>query len=211
MLNIHDLTCSFDNQQVLRGVDFDIQQGEIFCLLGPSGCGKTTLLRIIAGLEEANRGDILLNEQSIIAEPVHKRGFGLMFQDFALFPHLTVSKNVMFGLKMQGVNSHSQQGRLGEVLQLVGLEGFENRDVSQLSGGEKQRVAIARALLGSPSMLLCDEPTGNLDSKNGEIILKQLIELKAEYGATLILVTHNPSISRAADRVMTLKDGQITG
>jgi len=174
MLTIHNLHVDFAGKPVLRGVNVQVEAGEILCLLGPSGCGKTTLLRVISGLEQARQGDLLMDGQSIQAIPVNQRGFGLMFQDFALFPHLTVAQNVTFGLEMQGRAAEERQQRVREVLQLVDLDGFADRDIARLSGGERQRVALARSLAPRPHLLMLDEPLGSLDAALREQLVIEL-------------------------------------
>ncbi|HEX2621759.1 MAG TPA: ABC transporter ATP-binding protein, partial [Phototrophicaceae bacterium] len=164
MLEVKTIQRSFGDKPVLRGISLEVEAGEIVCLLGASGSGKTTLLRIIAGLEQSDSGDVLIDRKSVLPIPVHQRDFGLMFQDYALFPHLNVAQNVTFGLRMHRASTSEQQTRLQEVLALVGLGGFDNRDVTQLSGGEKQRVALARSLATNPRLLLLDEPLGSLDA-----------------------------------------------
>src|SRR5687767_12781925 len=146
MLTVQDVSFAYGATPILRDIDLSVEQGEIICLLGASGSGKSTLLRLIAGLEQDYQGDIRLNGQSIRSIPAHQRGFGLMFQDFALFPHLSVSENVAFGLKMKSLPIRERQTRVEAALALVGLAQFGERDVTQLSGGEKQRVALARSL-----------------------------------------------------------------
>ena len=169
MLEIRGLQRAFDSVAVLRGIDLSINDGEIVCLLGPSGCGKTTLLRIIAGLEKADTGSILRDNQDIQSFPTHQRGFGLMFQDFALFPHMNVAANVAFGLRMQNLPTSDQHLRVKQMLDLVGLSGFDQRDVTHLSGGERQRVALARSLAPNPRLLMLDEPLGSLDTALREV------------------------------------------
>jgi len=164
MLEVRGIQRAFDGVPVLRSIDLTINNDEIVCLLGPSGCGKTTLLRIIAGLETADAGSILLDDQNIQPVPTHQRGFGLMFQDFALFPHMNVAANVAFGLRMQNLPISDQQPRIRQMLDLVGLSGFDQRDVTHLSGGERQRVALARSLAPNPRLLMLDEPLGSLDA-----------------------------------------------
>ena len=208
MLTLQHITRAFDEQPVLRGIDLEIAQGEILCLLGPSGCGKTTLLRIVAGLETADSGDLLLEGKSILNQPVHTRDFGLMFQDFALFPHMNVLQNVEFGLRMKGASERT--ARAHEVLELVGLSGFEGRDVAQLSGGERQRVALARSLAPNPRLLMLDEPLGSLDAALRERLVVELREIIKRVGLTALYVTHDQHEAFAiADRIALMNHGQV--
>jgi ABC-type Fe3+/spermidine/putrescine transport system ATPase subunit len=210
MLSIRRLTKAFEGVPVLRGVDLEVEQGEILCVLGPSGCGKTTLLRIIAGLEEMDAGEVLLEGISIANVAVHERAFGLMFQDFALFPHMNVAENVVFGLRMRGLLGQEQQQRLQDVLRLVGLAGFERRDVTQLSGGERQRVALARSLAPNPRLLLLDEPLGSLDATLRERLVTELRAIIRDSGLTSIYVTHDHQEAFAiADRIAIMNAGRI--
>jgi ABC-type Fe3+/spermidine/putrescine transport system ATPase subunit len=210
MLSIQNVTRSFGALQVLCGVSLDIAKGEIVCLLGPSGCGKTTLLRIVAGLETADRGDIRLNGQSILDVPIHTRDFGLMFQDFALFPHMNVGQNILFGLRMHHVPTARARTRLQEVLELVGLQGFEKRDVAQLSGGERQRVALARSLAPNPRLLMLDEPLGSVDAALRDRLIADLRDIIKRIGLTAIYVTHDQHEAFAiADRIAVMNAGQI--
>ena len=208
MLQVEGVTKSFDLAPVLRGVSLSVEPGEIVCLLGPSGCGKTTLLRIVAGLEQPDSGDVLLGGQSLADVPVHERGFGLMFQDFALFPHMNVAQNVAFGLKMQrGVNIPQ---RVGEVLDLVGMRHFEDRDISQLSGGERQRVALARSLAPRPPLLMLDEPLGSLDANLRERLAVDLHRIIKDVDLAAIYVTHDQAEAFAiADRIAVMNAGII--
>ena len=210
MLEIRELTCAFDDTPVLRGINLSVEQGEIFCLLGPSGCGKTTLLRAVAGLEQADSGEIRLNGEDITRTPVHLRDFGLMFQDFALFPHMDVAKNILFGLKMRRLPREKRENRLREVLALVGLSGFEDRDVTQLSGGEKQRVALARSLAPNPRLLMLDEPLGSLDAGLRDRLGIELRAIIKQVGLTAIYVTHDQQEAFAiADRIAVMNAGRI--
>jgi ABC-type Fe3+/spermidine/putrescine transport system ATPase subunit len=210
MLSIRNVTRAFGALQVLRGVSLTIEQGEIVCLLGPSGCGKTTLLRIVVGLETADGGDVLLDGQSIRSVPVHERDFGLMFQDFALFPHMNVAHNILFGLRMRHAPGEQAQQRLHDVLELVGLKGFERRDVTQLSGGERQRVALARSLAPSPRLLMLDEPLGSLDAALRERLVVELRDIIKRIGLTAIYVTHDQQEAFAiADRIAVMNAGRI--
>jgi ABC-type Fe3+/spermidine/putrescine transport system ATPase subunit len=210
VLDIKNLVVAYGKKTVLHGVDLTIAEGEIICLLGPSGCGKTTLLRTIAGLEQAQKGDIQIDGQSILNIPVHQRGFGLMFQDFALFPHLNVIQNVTFGLKMQGLATGQRETLAEQALSLVGLDGFQTRDVGHLSGGEKQRVALARSLAPSPRLLMLDEPLGSLDAALRGHLALELRDIIKRVGLTAIYVTHDQQEAFAiADRVIVMNRGQI--
>ena len=157
-LELIDVRKSFGDQAAVAGVSFEVKPSETVAVLGPSGCGKSTLLSLVAGLEQPDSGKIQWNGQSLAGMPPHMRGFGLMFQDFALFPHRNVYRNVAFGLEMQRLEEAQIRRRVQEVLELVGLPGFDQRDVNTLSGGESQRVALARALAPRPSLLMLDEP-----------------------------------------------------
>ncbi len=210
MLEIRNVTRAFDNLPVLRGVDLDVAAGEIVCLLGPSGCGKTTLLRIVAGLERADSGDVLVEGKSILSQPIHTRDFGLMFQDFALFPHMNVQANVAFGLRMQGLRREVREARARDVLALVGLSGFEKRDVGQLSGGERQRVALARSLAPNPRLLMLDEPLGSLDAALRERLVVDLRTIIRQVGLTTLYVTHDQHEAFAiSDRMALMNAGKF--
>lgn len=208
MLELRHIVRAFAGKPVLRDVNLTVEQGEIVCLLGPSGCGKTTLLRVIAGLERADAGDVRYEGRSILQTPVHERGFGLMFQDFALFPHLRVAENVGFGLKMHRAGNAQQ--RVQDVIRLVGLEGFERREVGQLSGGEKQRVALARSLAPNPHLLMLDEPLGSLDAALRTRLVIELRHIIKSVGLTALYVTHDQQEAFAiADRVALMNAGKI--
>ena len=207
MLSIRGVTKRYNHHPVLRGLDLDVARGELVCLLGPSGCGKTTLLRIVAGLETPDAGDVLVDGASILNVPVHNRDFGLMFQDFALFPHLNVAQNVAFGLRMRGL---PEAQRIQEVLDLVGLSGFERRDVAQLSGGERQRVALARSLAPNPRLLMLDEPLGSLDAALRERLVIDLRDVIKQIGLTALYVTHDQREAFAiADRIALMNVGHF--
>ncbi|MBC7869828.1 MAG: ABC transporter ATP-binding protein [Chitinophagaceae bacterium] len=210
MLKIAGITRQFDRKTVLHGVDLDVAHGEIVCLLGPSGCGKTTLLRIIAGLERPDTGDIILEGRAITHDAVHTRDFGLMFQDFALFPHKNVEQNIAFGLRMRGLSAGEQRKTVSEMLEIVGLKGFEKRDVSELSGGEKQRVALARSLAPQPRLLMLDEPLGSLDASLRERLVMDLRDIIKRLRLTAIYVTHDQQEAFAiADRIALMNNGVI--
>ncbi len=205
LINIHK---SYEGQPLLRGVSFTVTAGETVCLLGPSGSGKSTLLRIIAGLEIPGQGQVFWDGEDLAPVPIHLRGFGLVFQDYALFPHLNVSENVAFGLKMQNLTSAEIDPRVANVLKMVNLTGFGARRVADLSGGEQQRVALARALAPKPRLLMFDEPLGALDRNLREQLMDELRRILHESGVPAIYVTHDQEEAfTLADRVLLLHDG----
>ncbi len=210
ILEVRGISKSFDDALLLRDLSFDIASGEIVCLLGPSGSGKTTLLRILAGLDEPEQGSVYFAGQDLRSVPSHRRGFGLMFQDLALFPHRNVFDNIAFGLRMQNCSRGEIAPRVREVLKLVGLEGFEPRDVNRLSGGEQQRVALARALAPRPRFLMFDEPLGALDRILREQLVGDLRRILKQLGQTSLYVTHDQNEGFAvADRVLIIHAGRI--
>jgi len=210
LLELCSVCKSYPDGWTLTDVQFTVRRGEILCLLGPSGCGKTTLLRLIAGLEIYSEGRILMNGRDVTPIPPHERGFGLMFQEYALFPHKDVLGNVAFGLRMQGDDRETVAARVAEVLNLVGLTGFEHRDVNQLSGGERQRVALARSLAPQPSLLMLDEPLGALDRSLRERLMKELPDILRRANVTVITVTHDQEEAFAlADRVVLMRQGRV--
>jgi ABC-type Fe3+/spermidine/putrescine transport system ATPase subunit len=209
-LNLIDIHKTFSQTPALRGVSFSIPRGEITALLGPSGCGKSTLLNIIAGLETPEKGELEWEGESILQTPPHKRGLGLMFQDYALFPHMNVSKNIAFGLKMSGRTPAEAEERIEAVLDLVNLPGYGQRAVDTLSGGEQQRVALARALAPEPRLLMLDEPLGALDRELRERLLIELGNLLRALGQTALYVTHDQEEAFAiADQVVVLNAGRV--
>ncbi|MGH2581827.1 MAG: ABC transporter ATP-binding protein [Anaerolineales bacterium] len=210
MLELRAISKKFDQKFVLTDISFGVRDGEIMALLGPSGSGKSTLLSIIAGLEQPDSGDVLWDGNNISYIPTHRRGFGLMFQDYALFPHRDVTGNVAFGLQMARIPESTTDERVAEVLELVGLSGFENRDVSNLSGGEQQRVALARALAPEPRLLMLDEPLGSLDRALRTRLLEDLASILARSGQTSLYVTHDQEEAFAiADRIVLLNAGRV--
>jgi len=210
MLQVLEATVRFGEDAAVDGVDLSVADGEVLALLGPSGSGKTTLLRAVAGLQELHGGRVLWNGDDLSRVPPHRRDFGLVFQDFALFPHLDVGHNVGFGLKMQGVDPTGRGRRVSEALQQVELEGFERRRVATLSGGQQQRVALARALAAGPRMLLLDEPLGSLARALRERLTEDLRSLLSQPGITALYVTHDQSEAFAvADRVAIIDQGRI--
>ncbi len=191
MLEVRNITKSYEKQPLLRGISFEVKDGQTVCLLGASGSGKSTLLRIISGIETPESGQVLWDGIDITHVPVHKRNFGLMFQDYALFPHKNVFENVAFGLRMQQVEPDLLKKRVDEVLEMVNLTQFANRRVTDLSGGEQQRVALARALAPNPRLLMFDEPLGALDRTLREELLIELRELLHATRIPAIYVTHD--------------------
>jgi ABC-type Fe3+/spermidine/putrescine transport system ATPase subunit len=210
LLEVQDLHKSYGDTPALRGVSLAVPAGAIVCLLGPSGCGKSTLLRLVAGLEEPDAGRILFEGRSLAGVPPHRRGFGLMFQEYALFPHLDVAANVAFGLRMRGEPQAASERRVAEMLELVGLAGYERRRVYQISGGERQRVALARSLAPSPRLLMLDEPLGALDRALRERLLDELRVILRRVGVTSIYVTHDQAEAFAiADTLVLMRAGLI--
>jgi spermidine/putrescine transport system ATP-binding protein len=190
------------------GVTMQIKNGEFFSMLGSSGCGKTTSLRMIAGFEWPTQGEVYIEGLPMGHTPPFQRRVNTVFQSYALFQHMTVFQNVAFGLEMEGAQKDEIEKRVKRALEMVQLTGMERRKPKQLSGGQQQRVAVARALCGQPAILLADEPTGNLDSRNGEAVMDLLRELHRE-GATICMVTHDPRYARYADRTVHLFDGKV--
>jgi ABC-type Fe3+/spermidine/putrescine transport system ATPase subunit len=191
-LEVRSLSKSFEpGTKAVDNVTLSVAEGEIVCLLGPSGCGKTTLLRSIAGLEIPDQGNILFDGRDMMPIPPHKREFGMMFQDFALFPHKNVFDNIAFGLQMHHETDGNIRSRVEEMLQLVDLTGFAERKIEQLSGGEQQRVALARALAPHPRLLMLDEPLGSLDRALRERLMLDLWAILKQVGVTAIYVTHD--------------------
>ncbi len=209
-LSIRQLTKRFDTAQVLKGIELEIPAGRFVTLLGPSGCGKTTLLRIISGITEASGGGIWLKDRRIDALPPEKRNFGLVFQTYALFPHMSVARNVAFGLEMRRVGKAEIAQRVGAALSLVGLADYAERLPRQLSGGQQQRVALARAIVIEPDVLLFDEPLSNLDAKLRDSLREDLRALQQKLGITSVYVTHDQSEAMAlADEIVVMQAGEI--
>lgn len=210
-------TYSVDHRRirVLSDISLAVAPGEFVVISGSSGSGKTTLLTLLSGLDHPTSGRVFIDGRDITGAsedelaPLRNRMIGFVFQSFHLIPSMTAMENIMFPAQLLGRPDAEEKAR--ELLGRVGLQNRADNLPSQLSGGEKQRVSLCRAMINDPKLLFADEPTGNLDSQNGRLVLAKLLELKAEQGATLILVTHNPEIAAAADRVLTLKDGGLTG
>jgi len=210
ILSWRDLTRSYGGRPAVDHVSLDIDEGEMVAILGPSGSGKSTLLRLTAGLETPDEGSILLDGRDVRDVPPHRRGIGLMFQDYCLFPHLTVEQNIAFGLRMQHLPASDRRERVSAMLRLVRLEGFGRRDVLSLSGGEQQRVALARSLAPEPRLLMLDEPLGALDVALRAALLEELAEILREVGVTVLYVTHDHDEAFAvATRIAVVNQGRL--
>jgi iron(III) transport system ATP-binding protein len=207
MLKINELVFKYDNskEMIIDHLSFSLEHGKVLAIVGPSGGGKSTLLRLISGLEVPQEGSIQLHEKNITYMRPEKRGVGMLFQDYALFPHLTVEKNIIFGLEKK--TKKEKQVILKEMLELVDLKGYEKRYPHELSGGQQQRVALARALAPKPHILLLDEPFSNLDTELLNEIRKKMFEIIANFGITTIMVTHNiEDATLYADTTLKLKN-----
>ena len=210
MLKAENIKVSFDGIQVLDECALEVGEGEIVVLLGPSGCGKSTLLRTVAGLENLETGKILWNEEDMTIVPPHKRGFGLMFQNHALFPHRNVEENIDFGLQILQLNRTERQERVKDLLKMVGLEEFEKREIGGLSGGEAQRVALARSLAPKPRLLMLDEPMASLDRALRDRLLIDISNLLRGLNQAAIYVTHDHDEAFSiADRIAIMHEGRI--
>ncbi|MBB5047439.1 putrescine transport system ATP-binding protein [Rhodopseudomonas rhenobacensis] len=210
LLRIEAVEKKFGGFKAVDGLSLDIKAGEFFALLGPSGCGKTTLLRMLAGFETPDRGRILLDGEDVASVLPHRRPVNMMFQNYALFPHLTVKANIAFGLKRAGLKRAEVKARIAEMLALVRLEGLAHRRPDQLSGGQQQRVALARALALRPKLLLLDEPLAALDKKLRESTQRELIELQRRLGTTFVIVTHDQDEAMTvADRIGVMSAGRL--
>ncbi len=191
MLKVHNINVAFDHRIILDDISLSVAQHEIVALLGPSGAGKTTLLKVIAGLLIPDSGSVSIDERDITHNPAHLRNIGMVFQDNQLFPHMNVARNIEFGLRMKGVAKKIRQDKVREMLELVGLSGFEDRNIADLSGGEAKRVALARSLAPNPAVLLLDEPLTGLDRELHDQLADELAALLRKTETTVILVTHD--------------------
>ncbi len=209
MLEVRGVVVRYGETAALDGMDLTVHDAERAVVMGPSGSGKSTLLRVIAGLEVPDRGTIRWNGRSLDDVPPHRRGFGLMFQDYALFPHRNVGRNVAYGLEMQGLGRGEIERRVADTLDLVGLPGAERRDIATLSGGEQQRVALARTLAPRPSLVLLDEPLGSLDRTLRDRLLTDMPAIFDRLGSTVVYVTHDREEAFAiGHRITVVDDGK---
>ena len=208
MLELKNVKKSYDGTAVLKNISLDIGEGEIVSILGPSGCGKTTLLNLILGIVDADGGRIIFNGEDLTDVPMEKRGFNIVFQDYALFPNLNVYQNITYGLRNKPEISSKEE--VEELIRLLGLEEHLTKQIGQLSGGQKQRVALARTMVMKPKILLLDEPLSALDGVIKESIKDRIRTIAKEYNLTTIIVTHDPEEALTlSDRVMIINDGEI--
>ena len=210
-VNLNDIRVSYDGKtDILKDLNLSIENGELVSLLGPSGCGKTTTLRVIAGLIEPNDGQFTVDNKDLTATPVHKRQFGMVFQSYALFPHLTIFENVAFGLKMQKEKKDVIKEKVDAMLEVTGLDTFADRYPKQQSGGQRQRVALARALVIQPKLLLLDEPLSNLDAKLRVSMRMEIKRIQRQLGITTVFVTHDQEeCFSISDKVAVMNQGVI--
>ena len=209
-LRLDQVSKSFGSVQALSPLSLEVQPGEMMALLGPSGCGKTTTLRIVAGFSMPDTGSVFIGDRDVTELPPHRRGLGMVFQNYSLFPHMTVAENVAFGLKMHGTNRADIDGRVAEMLRLVRLENFADRSIHQLSGGQQQRVALVRSLVTDPAILLLDEPLGALDKSLRESMQFELREIQKKLGITAIIVTHDQEEALTmSDRIAVMSTGRV--
>ena len=210
-LSLKDIAVAYHQKNyILQGLNLDIEKGELVSLLGPSGCGKTTTLRVVAGFIDPQEGNFILDGEDMTKVPVHKRNFGLVFQSYALFPHLTVKENIAFGLKLRKMDKAQMEAKINEVVEVCDLEGLTDRLPKQLSGGQRQRVALARALVIEPKLLLLDEPLSNLDAKLRIQMRVEIKRLQKKLGITTIFVTHDQEeCFSISDKVAVMNNGVI--
>ena len=210
LVQFRNIVMNFDGQMVLKNISLDIHENEFVTLLGPSGCGKTTLLRILGGFLTPTEGTVILDGQDLSNVPPYKRELNTVFQKYALFPHMNIYENIAFGLKIKKMSKDVIEQKVMKMLKLIGLEGFENKNVTLLSGGQQQRVAIARALVNEPQLLLLDEPLGALDLKLRKEMQYELKRIQQEVGITFIYVTHDQEEALTmSDKIVIMKDGEI--
>lgn len=207
---LKNISHSYDTAEVLKNIDITIHKGEFFTLLGPSGCGKTTLLRILAGFIEPTKGNVLIDNEDITNLPPEKRNMGIVFQNYALFPNMTVRENIAYGLKIRKKSRQIIKEKSDYYMELSGLKELEGRKIHELSGGQQQRVAIARALVIEPQMLLLDEPMSNLDVALRVKMREEIREIQQKIGITTLFITHNQQEALAiSDKIAVMKDGNV--
>lgn len=209
-IKFRNILKKYENNTIIEGLDLDIKDGELFTLLGPSGCGKTTLLRMVAGFNSIEGGEISFDERIINEIPAHKRNIGMVFQNYAIFPHMTVEENVEYGLKIRKLTKEQRKEKINEILKITQIEEYKNRLPEKLSGGQQQRVALARAIVIHPDVLLMDEPLSNLDAKLRIEMRESIRNIQKEIGITTVYVTHDQEEALAiSDRIAVMKNGVI--
>ena len=209
-LSLKNISKNYKDKEILKNITFDIKEGELVCILGPSGCGKTTLLNIIGGFVSDFSGDVLLSNENINNIPPEKREIATVFQSYGLFTHKNVIDNVSYGLKLLKIDKNMRGKRARDMLEKVGLAGYEKKKIKELSGGEQQRVAIARSMVLNPKLLLLDEPLSNLDVHLRDVMRKEIKRIQKQFGVTMIIVTHDQEDAfKLADRVIVINEGHI--
>lgn len=209
-LSLKNISKKYKDKEILNNISFDIKEGELVCILGPSGCGKTTLLNIIGGFVSNFSGDVFLSDENINNIPPEKREIATVFQSYGLFTHKNVIENVSYGLKLLKIDKNMRKKRAQDMLEKVGLAGYEKKKIKELSGGEQQRVAIARSMVLNPKLLLLDEPLSNLDVHLRDVMRKEIKRIQKKFGVTMIIVTHDQEDAfKLADRVIVINEGHI--
>ena len=209
-LSLKNISKKYKDKEILKNISFDIKEGELICILGPSGCGKTTLLNIIGGFVSDFSGDVLLSDENINNIPPEKREIATVFQSYGLFTHKNVIDNVSYGLKLLKIDKHMRKKRARDMLEKVGLAGYEKKKIKELSGGEQQRVAIARSMVLNPKLLLLDEPLSNLDVNLRDVMRKEIKRIQKQFVVTMIIVTQDQEDAfKIADRVIVINEGHI--
>ena len=209
-LSLKNISKKYKDKEILKNITFDIKEGELVCILGPSGCGKTTLLNIIGGFVSDYSGDVFLSDENINNIPPEKREIATVFQSYGLFTHKNVIDNVSYGLKLLKIDRNTREKRAQEMLEKVGLAGYDKKKIKELSGGEQQRVAIARSMVLNPKLLLLDEPLSNLDVHLRDVMRKEIKRIQKQFGVTMIIVTHDQEDAfKLADRVIVINEGHI--
>lgn len=209
-LSLKNISKKYKDKEILKNITFDTKEGELVCILGPSGCGKTTLLNIIGGFVSDYSGDVLLSNENINNIPPEKREIATVFQSYGLFTHKNVIDNVSYGLKLLKIDKNTREKKARDMLEKVGLAGYEKKKIKELSGGEQQRVAIARSMVLNPKLLLLDEPLSNLDVHLRDVMRKEIKRIQKQFGVTMIIVTHDQEDAfKLADRVVVINEGHI--
>ena len=209
-LSLKNISKKYKDKEILKNISFDIKEGELVCILGPSGCGKTTLLNIIGGFVSDFSGDVLLSDENINNIPPERREIATVFQSYGLFTHKNVIDNVSYGLKLLKIDKNMREKRARDMLEKVGLAGYDKKKIKELSGGEQQRVAIARSMVLNPKLLLLDEPLSNLDVHLRGVMRKEIKRIQKQFGVTMIIVTHDQEDAfKLADRVIVINEGHI--